>query len=191
MNTGTVAEIRRLIPNFGIGYGDKEIFWISAAIAGDTHAWEPYLLGSYGDCGEMLHFNPNVDLNNLKGNNTGGSELNDLPVPYFMNGQFLVEGVHFVGEGLKAYYTHPYKADLTGNFSCQCADNIPKLHGGGSNSKNLSLGCSNAMADMQNIIKLQQLSMLSRSGLPPTSTENRFRRFIKRIMNKVVPSWMN
>jgi hypothetical protein len=48
----------RLIPDFRIGYGDKEIYWLAATIAREPFSFEPFLCGTYGDCGLMMHYDP-------------------------------------------------------------------------------------------------------------------------------------
>ena len=171
-NHRTIAELRRLIPTFGQGYGDKEIYWISAVIADDAHSWEPYLLGNYGPCGDMMHFNPDVTLNDNNNNN------NDI-IPYFMNGQFIVEGVHYVGEGMKDRYPSAQVADLQDQPTCHCSED------------NDESKCVKSSSKMQNFIRLQQEFMLNRTGQPPSPFQNQLKRLIKRICNKIIPSWLN
>ena len=75
------------------GYGDKEIYWIAATIAQEDFSFEPYLAGSYGDCGEILHFDPlssSIDAE-----------------PYFLNCQFLSEGVDHVGKNMQEVISKP------------------------------------------------------------------------------------
>ena len=49
----TLHILQRLLPIFTLGYGDKEIYWIAATIANEPFSFEPYLAGTYGDCGEV------------------------------------------------------------------------------------------------------------------------------------------
>ena len=42
-----------------MGYGDKEMYWFAATIAREPFSFEPFLCATYGDCGLMLHYDPN------------------------------------------------------------------------------------------------------------------------------------
>jgi len=95
----TINLIRSWLPDFRLGYGDKELYWLAATVAREPHAWEPYLAGAYGDCGEIVHFDPRYP-------SAEGSEA----LPYFMNGQFLAEDVREVGKGLSAVISSPVLA---------------------------------------------------------------------------------
>lgn len=175
-NHRTVAELRRLVSTFNLGYGDKEVYWIAAIIAGDSHAWEPYLQGAYGNCGPILHFNPDVDLKSKSGGSDADRESHI--VPYFVNGQFLVEGVHRVGEGVEQQYTRPIRAKIdTLLTGCSCEAT------GGCVSLNIE--------QMTLRIHAQQRFMLDHTGQPPSKFTNRFRKFMKRFYNRFLPSWMN
>jgi len=177
-NHRTVAELRRLIPTFNLGYGDKEIYWIAAVIAGDSHAWEPFLQGLYGDCGEILHFNPYVTLPMAILVKSSDPTRKFDPLPYFMNGQFLVEGVSAIGNGIKQDYTKPVSADIKAKLrDCSCEAM------GGCRSDGIEL--------MNEVIQLQQAFMLEHTGQPPSKVTNRLRKLIKRIYNKLLPSWLN
>jgi hypothetical protein len=166
-NHRTVAEIERLIPTFNLGYGDKEIYWVAAIIAGDSYSWEPYLQGLYGDCGPVLHFNPNVDL----------PSTDKAVSPFFINGQFLVEGVHHIGEGIQEKYTQPVEASPSTILrGCSCEE---------------MGGCVKAAEYIAEAVKLQQAFMLTTTGQPPSKFMNRFRRFIKRVYAKFLPSWLS
>jgi len=177
-NHRTVTELRRLIPTFNLGYGDKEIYWVAAVIAGDTHAWEPFLQGLYGDCGEILHFNPDVSLPTAMLVKSSNLNRKFDPLPYFMNGQFVVEGVTAVGNGIKPVYTKPVTAEIDTKLrQCSCES---------------MGGCrSDGIEQMNELIRLQQTFMLQHTGQPPSKMTNRLRRLIKRIYNKLLPSWLN
>ena len=174
-NHRTITEISRLIPTFNLGYGDKEIYWIAASIAGDEHAWEPYLQGLYGDCGEILHFNPNVELSTAT--TTKIHTHTQASVPYFVNGQFLVEGVHVIGEGVKTEHTKPILAEIdTLLKGCSCES---------------MGGCIQAMDSIKHYVELQQAFMLEHTGQPPSKLSNQFKRLMKRIYGKFLPSWLS
>lgn len=44
----TIRIMREILPNFHLGYGDKELFWISATISRENFTFEPFLYGVYG-----------------------------------------------------------------------------------------------------------------------------------------------
>jgi hypothetical protein len=39
---------------------DYVVQWLAATIAEEPFSFEPFLVGSYGDCGVMLHFDPTM-----------------------------------------------------------------------------------------------------------------------------------
>ncbi len=43
--------MKDVLPTFTVGHGDKELYWIAATIAREAFAWEPFIAGTYGDCG--------------------------------------------------------------------------------------------------------------------------------------------
>jgi len=94
----TLKVLQRLLPTFNLGYGDKEIYWIAATIAGEPFSFEPYLAGTYGDCGEILHFDP-VTM-------PYGADAE----PYFLNCQYLTEGDAFVGKNRQDKVSKPVPA---------------------------------------------------------------------------------
>ena len=98
----TLQVLRQLIPSFRLGYGDKELYWIAATIAGESFSFEPFLAGVYGDCGEVLHYDPLA---------VGKSGINasaiTMPVPFFINGQYISESVDFEGKGLQGLMSQP------------------------------------------------------------------------------------
>lgn len=78
-HNGTIHILKRLLPYFNLGFGDKEIYWISNMIANENFEWEPYLFGIYGNCGEIFHYDSTLIDNN------------NLPQPYFLNAQYLLD----------------------------------------------------------------------------------------------------
>jgi hypothetical protein len=73
----TVHVLHRILWDFHLGYGDKEIFWVAATIAGEPHSFEPFLAGLYGDCGAVFHYDPRSPSSTAQ--------------PFFINSQYLVE----------------------------------------------------------------------------------------------------
>jgi hypothetical protein len=83
----TLREIRKLLPYFRLGFGDKEIYWVAATIAKMTFSFERFLCGSYGDCGVIMHFDPSQE---------------NRAEPLYINGEWLVEGIDSVGSYLQS-----------------------------------------------------------------------------------------
>jgi len=103
----TLRYIRRLLPTFAIGYGDKEIYWVAASLAGVEFAFEPYFTGSFGDCGVLMHFDPR-----------DATPSTGRPDPYYINGEWFVEGIDYVGAYLDAVgsVTNAVRVSITYNF---------------------------------------------------------------------------
>jgi hypothetical protein len=55
--------MRHALPSFGLGYGDKELFWITTTAAQESFDFEPHQAGSLGDCGPMIHYDPRGVIN--------------------------------------------------------------------------------------------------------------------------------
>eukprot|EP01041_Mallomonas_annulata_P001110 gene1110-2157_t len=102
-HSGFLAVLERLIPSFAIGYGDKEIYWIAATISREVFSWEPFLVGSYGDCGASLHYDPRMMTNNDNGSN-------DEPSPFYMNAEYMIECAVEVGQDLEEVISGPVLA---------------------------------------------------------------------------------
>lgn len=58
----TITVLQHMLSSFKLGYGDKEMYWLAALAARDRFSFEPYLVGSLGDCGAAVHFDPREDL---------------------------------------------------------------------------------------------------------------------------------
>eukprot|EP00981_Chlorochromonas_danica_P001706 scaffold369_cov177-Ochromonas_danica.AAC.39 len=80
----TLDFIAKLLPDFSIGWGDKEIYWIAATIAGQRFSFEPFHATLYGCCGAIMHYFPDSPPI-LEGENQ------PLATPYYINGEWLVE----------------------------------------------------------------------------------------------------
>jgi hypothetical protein len=81
--------MKRLLKNglHHLGYGDKEIFWITATLSGEPFSFSPFLASQYSDChGVIVHLDPNE----------AGQYENASP--FYSNAEFLVEDAMFVGE---------------------------------------------------------------------------------------------
>ena len=71
-------------------YYTQEIYWIAATIAQERFAWEPYIFGSYGDCGEIVHYNQQGR-------------------PLYINSAYLTQDV-YIGKNIQDQITIPHLA---------------------------------------------------------------------------------
>lgn len=85
--------LTELIPSFNVGYGDKEIYWLAATIADEPFSFEPFLCSLYGDCGLLMHYDPN-DVDDP-----------DNAQPLYLNGEWILEKIHVLGHDLE--FEHP------------------------------------------------------------------------------------
>ena len=86
--------LRQLLPSFSVGYGDKEIYWLAATIAEEPFSFEPFLCGQYGDCGLLMHFDPN-----------DADRDHENAQPLYINGEWILEKIHILGHDLE--FEHP------------------------------------------------------------------------------------
>ena len=73
-----LVTIRLMLINYNIGYGDKEIYWLASTAADIPYAFEPFLSGSLGNCGTLLHFHPNF-------------HNESLTKPLYINAEYLID----------------------------------------------------------------------------------------------------
>jgi hypothetical protein len=76
-----------LIPSFNIGWGDKEMYWMTAVISREEFTFEPFLTGNYGPCGFILHFDPN------------DSPLKEQALPLYANAEWFLEKAQVIAAG--------------------------------------------------------------------------------------------
>ena len=57
----TLTLLRSMLADFRVGYGDKEMYWIASTASPEAFTFEPFLAGSLGDCGALVHFDPTTD----------------------------------------------------------------------------------------------------------------------------------
>ena len=122
------------LPDFFIGFGDKEMYWIAATVAREPFAFEPHLTGQYGDCaGFIIHFDPthvpfleyrNASYPSLLLSNSSSSKLDGITThrpahgvlrggsyhaePFYCNAEHMVEkGLQFLGQYLSDTITVP------------------------------------------------------------------------------------
>jgi len=88
--------LRQLLPTFSVGYGDKEIYWLAATIAEEPFSFEPFLCGLYGDCGLLMHFDPN---------DAEIADPENNAQPLYINGEWILEKIHILGHDLE--FEHP------------------------------------------------------------------------------------
>jgi hypothetical protein len=145
--------LKKILPSFNLGYGDKEVYWIAATIAGDSFSFEPYLAGTYGDCGEILHFDP-LSVPPTTSTSTPLPPIISHPPPllpsppqplppqaqpqsqsqsppptdppaqpYFLNCQYLTEGIEKVGKNRQTDMSQPvFITPLTAMFDMGLKD---------------------------------------------------------------------
>ena len=77
----TLLLLKLMVSDFSLGYGDKEIYWLAATVAGEAFAFEPYAAGSLGDCGAIVHFDPRSE------GVAGGRRVE----PFYVNAEYLVD----------------------------------------------------------------------------------------------------
>jgi hypothetical protein len=85
----TLHYLAELLPNFQLGYGDKEIYWISNTMAEEPFSFEPFLVSTYGDCGVLVHYDPSdvADPSNAK--------------PLYINAEYIIEKIGLYGINLE------------------------------------------------------------------------------------------
>jgi len=114
---GMLQVLSRLVSYFNVGYGDKEIYWLAAIIAGEPFSFEPFFSSLYGDCGLIMHYDPN-DVNDP-----------DNAKPMYLNAEWLVEKIHIIGHDLEWDHPKPRLVneqsplkDLRQTRGCSCAE---------------------------------------------------------------------
>jgi len=87
----TLEVLEKLLPDFKLGWGDKEIYWIAATIAQEPFSFEPFLASFYGDCTSiLLHFDP-----------TQENDPIDTVQPMYINGEWVLERVSVIGNWIE------------------------------------------------------------------------------------------
>jgi hypothetical protein len=100
----TLAIIEKEHPNYEIGYGDKEAYWLAATAAREPFSFTPYLAGQYGDCqGPVFHYDP--------------SEPEDRTTPYYANAGKTVDEHKFIGDRMYYAVTLPVKASVDNRYT--------------------------------------------------------------------------
>ena len=173
----TLRVLRRLLPTFGLGYGDKEIYWIAATIAGEKFAFEPYLAGVYGDCGEVLHFDPTA-------------VVAEKAAPFFINGQFIAEGVEIEGKGLQGLMSRSVEASADATLRALGARD--PITGGNCGGCDAAGGCVRVPTDISAaVVRQQQFQLKHVDPLFKHSLMGRLYYLSRRVAAKILPSSMN
>jgi len=180
----TVSFMREHIPSFSLGYGEKELFWIAATIVEEPFTMEPFLVGFYGDCGEMMHFNPF----NAMSNSFGGNTLESASSVYYINGQYLVEGVSHAGGGLQDDLSVPVRAtESTRLFEMGPYNPVTAGLCGACKE----MGCTKTPDWFQEVIVKQQAHMLQYVNVKDNdSTWSIIMRVIYKVIRMIVPAAM-
>lgn len=168
----TVEVLRDILPTFDLGYGDKEMFWLAATIANESFSFEPYLQGLYGDCGHVLHFDPTqVTASDIIASGLrqadGATRPRDVQ-PFFLNGQYVSEGVRYLGSMMAAQMTKPQLASSDQPIRFMMGELHATTHApcGGCNNAG---GCVKVPEGMNEIILDQQRFQLEHVGPPQRS----------------------
>ena len=112
----TLEVLERLLPEFSLGWGDKEIYWISATIAQEPFSFEPYLAVFYGDCTSLLlHFDPSQENDDI-----------DKVTPFYLNGEWVLEKVHAMGDWIENIVAFPTFVNET--LILKTLNNNHKMH---------------------------------------------------------------
>jgi hypothetical protein len=82
-----LAVFEEILPHFGLGWGDKEMYWIASIIAEESYSFEPFLFSLYGRCGVIMHYHPNDY------HSPGRAR------PLYINAEYLVEKISSIGHG--------------------------------------------------------------------------------------------
>jgi hypothetical protein len=133
-----LAVMSELLPSFDIGYGDKEIFWVSATIARANFTFEPFLAAQYADChGVILHYDPD------------DARTPDSATPLYVNAEYMVEhDLQVVGQFLSPHMTPPVlvTADMVLDMNLNTWPGNSKRGDSGCTCK--SFGCVDVPADV-------------------------------------------
>ena len=143
----TLRVMQRILPSFAMGWGDKEIYWIAATIAQEPFSFEPYFAGFYGDCGLLLHFDPNQV----------GDPIESV-TPMYLNGEWLLEKVHAIGD---------FTEDVIGNPLVINSTNFNTLKSTVRNNKHCAChvyGCRSMSPEMNLFVLRAQWERLTRSA---------------------------
>lgn len=163
----TISLLKQLVPSFTLGYGDKEIYWLAATLAGDHYSFEPYLSGSYGDCGEIVHFDPTVP-----------PSAQQRPDVFFINGQYLTQDITRVGKGIKDTVTLPIAARRDTVIVEMGAHDRST---GGRCGACAAMGCEIAPPHIKESIIQLQTYMHKHAPAPPSKIAKRIVKLWKRI----------
>ena len=80
----TLLLLRRMVRDFSLGYGDKEMYWLAATAVEEPFAFEPFIAGSLGDCGAIVHFDPLAAPFVQQDKNT-------KVLPFYVNAEYLID----------------------------------------------------------------------------------------------------
>ena len=111
----TLNVLRKILSTFNLGYGDKEIYWIAATIAQENFGFEPFRCSSYGNCGLLMHLDPNDSIDP------------EHAYPMYLNGEWLLEKIHVLGADIEIDRAPGYLEntsiplfDLAASHWCTC-----------------------------------------------------------------------
>ena len=99
----TLMLLRRMVRDFSLGYGDKEMYWLAVTAAQEPFAFEPFITGSLGDCGAIVHFDPLAAP-------LVEQDKNTKVQPFYVNAEYLIDLKKIQKEG---DFLGPKESDLT------------------------------------------------------------------------------
>lgn len=185
----TVQAITEFIPTFSIGYGDKEMYWVAATLAGEDFSFEPYLEGLYGDCGVVFHFDPSsITREVLKaGQIPTGLPFADMPL--YLNGQYAAEKVLYLGSMMESNMTVPRLAtpDRPVEIMGEQYSQRTKAPCG---ACKMAGGCFDVPPRINRMIYRLQEYQLSTAGKPPEFLTRTFKRIWDRLSARFSPAWL-
>ena len=191
----TARVLREILPTFKLGYGDKEIYWLAATIANESFSLEPYLQGMYGDCGHILHFDPTgVTASDILGSGMRPATTPSSPPPrdvepFFLNGQYVAEGVSHLGAMMDTQITRPQLASIDQKIRFMGQLNA-MTHAPCGACENAG-GCIDVPAGMNEIILDQQRFQLEQVGPPRSSYPKMVYSWLwKRLFAKFTPVFL-
>ena len=128
---------------------------MAATAAREPFAWEPHLAASYGDCGALLHYDPDVRTATAVG-----------PSPLYVNAEYLLECCNSVGDYLEDRISSPvlvqWDTPILG-----LEGTVDTLTNGRCGAC-VSMGCNATPTSVQRIIRLAQKQRLLQEGDRPS-----------------------
>ena len=115
-HTEYLKVIQYLLPTFNAGYGDKELFWVSATIASIPYAFSPYLAGSMASesaKSTILHYDPLDEAYTSSSDSISIQHEKDMnSIPLYINAEDFIERIMFVGHNFRPVISQKVKVSF-------------------------------------------------------------------------------